>query len=187
MRITKTIFESVHILEPKLYEDNRGFFYESYQKDSFKLLGINTIFMQDNHSYSKDAGTVRGMHFQAPPFAQIKLIRVLKGKIRNYFIDIRKNSPTYLQFDFVELSSDNKLLLYLPVGFANGFQTLEPDCEIHYKVDKKYDPDSDNTFQYNDTKIGIGWKVSSPILSGKDKDALPYTEIGTPFVYGENS
>lgn len=187
MEIIKTIFESVYLIKPNLFEDNRGFFFESYQKEKLKLLGIDKEFIQDNHSYSKEAGTIRGMHFQSPPNAQTKLIRVTSGSIKNYFVDIRKNSPTFKQFDFIELSSENKLLLYLPVGFANGFITLVENCEILYKVDNYYDPDSDKSFTYNDREIGIDWCMSSPILSQKDKIALPFSEIGTPFLYGENS
>ncbi len=186
MEIIKTIFESVHLIRPNLLEDNRGFFFESYQKEKLKQLGIDKEFIQDNHSYSKETGTIRGMHFQSPPNAQTKLIRVISGSIKNYFVDIRKNSPTFKQFYSVELSSENKLLLYLPVGFANGFITLVENCEILYKVDNYYAPDSDKSFAYNDSEIDINWGISSPILSKKDMIALPLSEIGTPFLYGKN-
>ncbi len=187
MRIVKTIFESVYLIKPNLFKDNRGFFFESYQKEKLKRLGIDKNFVQDNHSYSKEAGTVRGMHFQSPPNAQVKLIRVLRGLIKNYFVDIRKNSPTFMRFDSVVLSSENKSLLYLPAGFANGFITLVDNCEILYKVDNYYAPDSDKSFAYNDSKIGIDWGISSPILSERDSKAPLFSEIDTPFLYGENS
>ena len=187
MQIVKTIFESVHLIKPNLFEDNRGVFFESYQKEKLKQLGIDKDFIQDNHSYSKEAGTIRGMHFQSPPNAQTKFIRVLRGSIKNYFVDIRKNSPTFKKFDYVELSSENKLLLYLPVGFANGFITLVNNCEILYKVDNYYAPDSDKSFAYNDSEINIDWNISSPVLSERDSKAPLFSKVDTPFLYGENS
>lgn len=186
MNIIKTIFESVLLIEPKVFKDNRGFFFESFQKEKLKLLGIDREFIQDNHSFSKDADTIRGMHFQSPPNAQAKLIRVIRGSIENFIIDIRKNSPTFKQFDSVQLSSENKLQLYIPPGFANGFKTLERNCEILYKVDKYYAPESDISFAYNDSEIGINWNTSSPILSNRDQDAPSFSDIKTPFIYGEN-
>lgn len=187
MIITKHIFDSVLLIQPEVFEDNRGFFFESFQKEKLLTLGIKNNFIQDNQSFSKDSGTIRGMHFQSPPHAQAKLIRVIRGSIMNVVIDIRKGSPTYKKFERVELSSQNKLLLYLPVGFANGFKTLEDDCEIQYKVDKYYAPESDNSFAYDDKDINIAWDVKRPILSERDKKAPPFSEIDTPFVYGENS
>ncbi len=185
MQLIKTIFESVLLIEPNLFKDNRGFFFESYQKKKLKLLGIEREFVQDNHSFSKDIGTIRGMHFQSPPNAQAKLIRVLSGSVTNYIVDIRKNSPTFKQFDFVQLSSENKLLLYIPVGFANGFKTLEENCEVLYKVDNFYAPESDHSFAYNDIEIGIDWGISTPVLSERDEKAPLFSEIETPFLYGD--
>ena len=187
MRIVKTIFETVHIIEPKVYTDNRGFFFESYQKERLQQLGICSDFVQDNISFSKNIGTIRGMHFQTLPNPQIKLIRVLRGSIENFFVDIRKDSPTYKKFDSVILSAANKLLLYLPIGFANGFKTIENDCEIQYKVDRYYAPESDRAFAYNDSGIGINWDVANPILSEKDSNAIVFSEIDNPFIFGENS
>ena len=185
MQIVNTIFDSVFLITPKVFYDNRGFFLESYQKEKLSQLGIHTEFVQDNHSLSKDVGTIRGMHFQSPPHAQAKLIRVLAGTIENFIVDIRKNSPTYKQFDSVKLSSENKQFLYIPKGFANGFKTLTTNCEVLYKVDNYYSLESDKTFLYNDTEIGIEWDVESPVLSEKDKKALPFSEIKIPFIYGE--
>ncbi len=187
MKIIKTIFDSVLLIKPQVFEDNRGFFFESYQKEKLLTLGISNDFIQDNQSFSKDADTIRGMHFQSPPHAQAKLIRVIGGAILNVVIDIRKGSPSFKKYDTFELSSENKLLLYLPIGFANGFKTLEADCEIQYKVDNYYAPEFDNSFAYNDSEIGIKWDVQSPILSERDAKAPRLEEIQTPFVYGENS
>ena len=187
MKIIKNIFDSVLLIQPQVFTDNRGFFFESYQKEKLLVIGIKENFIQDNQSFSKDSDTVRGMHFQSPPHAQTKLIRVIRGSILNVVIDIRKGSPTFKKHKTFELSSENKLLLYLPVGFANGFKTLEDDCEIQYKVDKYYAPESDNSFAYNDKDINIGWDVKRPILSERDKNAPSFSEIDIPFLYGENS
>ena len=187
MQIEKILFDKVLVIKPQIFSDNRGYFFESYQYEKCKALGITSVFVQDNHSYSKDAGTVRGMHFQIPPNAQSKLIRVIRGAIINFVVDIRKNSPAFMKYEFVELSSDNNLFLYIPVGFANGFQTLTDDCEVLYKVDNFYAPESDMSFAYNDPQIGIDWKLDKAILSERDKKAPLFSDISTPFVYGENS
>jgi len=187
MIIIENIFDSVLLIKPKVFEDNRGFFFESYQKEKLRSIGIENDFIQDNQSFSKDAGTIRGMHFQSPPHAQAKLIRVIQGSIQNYIIDIREDSPTFKQFKSIELSAENKLLLYLPFGFANGFKTLTKNCEIQYKVDNYYNPESDNSFAYNDSEINIDWNIDYPILSERDKNAPSLAEVGTPFIYGDNS
>lgn len=187
MQIENKFFEKVLVIKPKIFADNRGFFYESYQFEKCKALGIDMAFLQDNHSYSKEAGTIRGMHFQNPPNAQSKLIRVVRGAIINKIVDIRRNSPTFLNFESVELSAENNLFLYIPVGFANGFETLTNDCEVLYKVDAYYAPESDMSFAFNDPEIGINWNVKKPILSERDSIAPKFAEIDTPFVYGENS
>lgn len=142
---------------------------ESYNQKQFDQLGIHINFVQDNHSYSAEAGTLRGLHYQLEPMAQSKLIRVLSGAIYDVFVDIRKDSPTYGQWKGVILSADNKRQLLIPKGFAHGFCTLVPDTHILYKVDQYYSPNHDRGILWNDPALGIDWPVSDPILSDKDR------------------
>lgn len=142
---------------------------ESYNQKQFEQLGIHINFVQDNHSYSAEAGTLRGLHYQLEPMAQSKLIRVLSGAIYDVFVDIRKDSPTYGQWKGVILSADNKRQLLIPKGFAHGFCTLVPDTHILYKVDQYYSPNHDRGILWNDPALGIDWPVSDPILSDKDR------------------
>ncbi len=185
MQIVKTIFDSVLLIEPKLFVDNRGFFFESYNHAVYQKLGIDIKFIQDNHSLSNKAGTIRGMHFQADPNAQCKLIRVIRGEVINYFVDIRKNSPTYKKFNSVKLSAENKRQLFIPAGFANGFKTLKDDTEVLYKVDKPYSPQNDRTFRFDDSEVGINWEITEPILSDRDKNAPTFAEVDNNFIFEE--
>lgn len=187
MRIIKTVFDSVHLIEPKIFKDNRGYFMETYQKEKFQILGLDLDFVQDNHSLSKLRGTLRGMHFQKVPKAQSKLIRVVSGAVRNVVVDIRKGSPTFLEYESFELSDDNKHFLFIPKGFANGMLTLESDTEILYKVDQFYSPDFDRSFRFDDPAIGIDWGIDDPILSDRDNSAPLFGTIDNNFVFGDNS
>jgi dTDP-4-dehydrorhamnose 3,5-epimerase len=156
------------------FADKRGWFTESWNKQRFEEMGIRTEFVQDNHSYSAVAGTIRGLHFQDSPYAQAKLVRCLKGRIFDVAVDLRRESPTYGAWAGIELSSEQGNQLFIPVGFAHGFLTLEPDCEIAYKVDAHYAPDCDAGIAWNDPEIGIEWPLAGlePVLSEKDA-ALP--------------
>ncbi|MCR1809491.1 dTDP-4-dehydrorhamnose 3,5-epimerase, partial [Haploplasma modicum] len=143
MKKIETGINDLFIIEPNVFGDNRGWFTESYNKESFKKIGINIDFIQDNHSYSKEKGVLRGLHLQTNPKAQTKLVRCTKGKILDVAVDLRRNSPTYLKHFAVELSEENKLQLLIPKGFAHGFVTLTSDVEVQYKVDEYYSKEHD--------------------------------------------
>ena len=173
---------------PKRHGDNRGFFAETYSRRKYSELGIDVEFVQDNYSLSRQVGTLRGLHFQAPPHAQAKLVRCGRGAIFDVAVDIRRGSPTYGQWEGYELSAENGHQLYVPVGFAHGFVTLEPDSEIVYKCSDYYAPETEGAVLWNDPKIGINWVLAAdPIISDKDATAPLLSDIGSPFIFGENS
>lgn len=171
MNIIKTEIEEVLIIEPKVFGDHRGWFTEAYSKIKFEELGIDIDFIQDNHSFSAQKGTLRGLHFQLEPKAQTKLVRCIKGKILDVVVDIRKGSPTYKKWVAVELTEENKKQLLVPKGFAHGFLTLTDDVEVQYKVDEYYAPEFDRAIRFDDPEIGVVWGVDNPILSEKDLNA----------------
>jgi len=171
MKITKTIIPNLLVIEPKVFEDHRGWFSETYNSKVFNDNGICIQFVQDNHSYSKRKGVLRGLHFQNEPYAQTKLVRCTKGKIWDVAVDLRKSSPSYLKWVGIELSEDNHKMFLIPQGFAHGFITLEEDCEVQYKVDNLYHPNADRSIRYNDLSINIDWPLTEVILSDKDKKA----------------
>ena len=183
MQLIKKIFDSVLIIEPQLFKDNRGCFFESYRFDKLKQLGITSQFKQDNQSFSRATNTLRGMHFQLEPMPQAKLVRVIRGAIKNYVIDIRINSPFYKQYDSVTLTQENRYMLYIPAGFANGFVTLQPDTEVLYKVDNYYSPEHDRAFRYDDPEIGIKWNIDNPVLSERDSRAPLFSEVENNLFY----
>ena len=166
-----TPIKDLVVIEPNVFGDYRGWFSESYNKTVFKKNGIDINFVQDNHSYSAQKGVLRGLHFQNNPFAQTKLVRCTRGRIWDVAVDLRKSSPTYLQWFGLELSADNHKMLLVPQGFAHGFVTLENDSEVQYKVDNIYDKASDRSIKYNDPTIGINWTLTDVILSDKDLKA----------------
>ena len=168
MNIKETLLQNVYILEPAVFHDKRGFFMESYNKRIFEELGIHVDFIQDNHSFSKNAGIIRGLHYQLNPKEQAKLVRVSTGAIFDVIVDIRKNSVTFGKWVSVILSEENKRQVLVPKGFAHGFCTLVPNTNVIYKVDEYYDPEFDQGILWNDPDIGIDWPVSSPLLSDKD-------------------
>ncbi|NBI28713.1 dTDP-4-dehydrorhamnose 3,5-epimerase [Chengkuizengella marina] len=169
MKFLKTKLPGVFIIEPQFFEDHRGFFMESYNKHIFDEAGLSFNFVQDNHSCSKEAGVIRGLHYQLNPNAQTKLVRVATGAVLDVVVDIRKGSPTFSQWIGVILSEHNKRQLFIPKGFAHGFCTLTTDTNLLYKVDEGYCPENDRGIAWNDPDIGIEWPVSSPILSTKDE------------------
>lgn len=171
MKVTKTSLEGVIVIEPDVFGDDRGWFLESYSKGKFKDIGIDVDFAQDNHSYSKEKGTLRGIHFQQSPKSQSKLIRCTKGKVLDVAVDLRKSSKTFKQWVSIELSSENKKQLFIPKGFGHGFLTLSSDVEFQYKVDEYYSKEHDRSIRFDDPEIGIDWGVDNPILSDKDKKA----------------
>lgn len=172
MNVIKTELEGVFIIEPDVFGDHRGWFSETYNKGKYINSGIAYEFIQDNQSYSKQKGTLRGLHYQLPPKGQTKLVRCTRGVIYDVAVDIRKKSVTYGQWIGVELSAENKKQLLVPKGFAHGFMTLTEDCEIQYKVDELYSPEHDRSISYQDEDINIEWPLDIvPVLSEKDQKA----------------
>jgi len=173
MKIEKTPLNDLIIIHCDVYGDHRGWFTESYNQQKYIELGINVSFIQDNHSYSKDKGTLRGLHFQTGEFAQSKLVRCVKGKLFDLCVDLRKDSPTYLQHFGLELNETNKLQLFIPKGFAHGFVTLSNDVEIMYKVDTHYSKNHDSGIRFDDPSLNIDWKhlvgMDKFVLSSKDE------------------
>ncbi len=185
MKAVKTDIEEVIIIEPQVFGDNRGWFMETYSEPKMKEIGIDAVFVQDNQSYSSQKGTLRGLHFQKNPMAQAKLIRCTRGAIMDVAVDIRKGSPTYKKWISVELSADNKKMLYIPQGFAHGFVTLTDDVEVQYKVDNLYSKECDRSVKFDDPSIGVAWNIDNPVLSQKDISAPLLDESDADFVYGE--
>ena len=177
----------IHI-NPKRHGDHRGFFAETYSRRKYSELGIEDEFVQDNHSLSREVGTLRGLHFQAPPHAQAKLVRCGRGAIFDVAVDIRRGSPTYGEWKGYELTAENGNQLYVPIGFAHGFGTLMADSEIVYKCSDYYAPETEGTVLWNDPDIGIDWPTDTDrILSDKDATAPLLSDLESPFIFGENS
>lgn len=173
----KKDLKDVILVKPKVFEDERGFFYETYKFSEFKKNGIENVFIQDNHSKSKK-GVLRGMHFQREPKSQAKLIRCIQGAITDVIVDIRKDSPTYKKWLKAELSEENRHILFVPKGFAHGFVVLSDTAQIEYKTDEEYSPLHDCGFRYDDEEIAIDWGLDfEPILSEKDKNAKMFREV----------
>jgi dTDP-4-dehydrorhamnose 3,5-epimerase len=178
----------LQLIKLKRHGDHRGFFSETYSRNKYSKLGIDVEFVQDNHSLSREVGTLRGLHFQAPLHAQAKLVRCGRGAIFDVAVDIRRGSPTYGQWKGFELTAQNGEQLYIPVGFAHGFVTLEPDSEIVYKCSDYYAPETEGSVLWNDPDIGIDWPtVAEPILSDKDAVAPLLSDLESPCMFGENS
>lgn len=171
MTLNETAVNGVFEIEPKVFGDNRGWFYESYSKEKFEKLGITAEFVQDNRSFSAQKGTLRGLHCQTEPKSQSKLITCLKGAILDVAVDIRKGSPTYMKWVAVELNEENKKMLFIPKGCLHGFVTLTENVEVSYKVDEFYSPENDRSICFCDPEIGVEWGIDNPILSEKDKNA----------------
>ena len=180
MKINKTFIEDLLIIEPPLFKDDRGFFYESYNKKNLDEI-IRISFVQDNESKSK-RGVIRGLHFQKPPHVQTKLVRCVSGEILDIAVDLRKNSKTYGKSFSIELSSENNKQLLVPKGFAHGFQVLSETAIVNYKVDSFYNPKSDSGIIWNDKDLSIDWNLDiKPILSVKDLKLISFKELKSPF------
>jgi dTDP-4-dehydrorhamnose 3,5-epimerase len=180
MQIIPTEIKDLVIVQPKVFNDPRGYFFESWSEKIFEQAGINEKFVQDNQSLSSK-GVLRGLHFQAPPFAQGKLVRVITGAVLDIAVDIRKNSPSYGKFVAVELTEENKTMLLIPPGFAHGFATLRDNTIFCYKCTNYYNKESEGTLLWNDEQIGINWGIENPILSDKDKSGTPLATFISPF------
>ncbi len=178
MKITTTAIEGVVILEPKVFGDERGYFFESFSQREFEEKVCKTTFVQDNESSSR-YGVLRGLHFQKPPHAQAKLVRVVKGKVLDIAVDIRKGSPTFGHHVSTELSGENKRQLFIPRGFAHGFAVLSDEVVFQYKCDRYYVPHSEGGILWNDPALGIDWKLPEEdvILSEKDKKNVLLNEL----------
>ena len=176
------------LIKPTRHKDERGFFSETYSQRRYKELGIDVEFLQDNHSFSWEPGTLRGLHFQAPPNAQGKLVRCGKGAIFDVAVDIRKGSPTFGHWEGYELTEENGHQLYVPVGFAHGFVTLNPGSELVYKCTDYYAPQAEGTIRWDDPTIGIQWPLAGKlILNERDAIAPLLKNFETPFTLGKNS
>lgn len=174
----------VILIKPKIFYDVRGFFLETYKSSDFLKAGIEKTFVQDNLSYSKK-GVLRGLHYQLNPASQGKLVRVLKGKILDVAVDIRKGSPTFGRWISEILSEDNRHMLWIPEGFAHGFLSLEEGTEVLYKNTSEYEPSLDRGIIWNDPEIGINWGIDNPIVSDKDNKHPLLKEADNNFIYGE--
>lgn len=171
MEFLKTELKDVYIIEPKVFGDHRGWFYESWTERDFENAGLSYHFIQDNQSYSAKAGTLRGLHFQKGEYSQAKLVRCVRGKIMDVAVDLRHESPTYLKWITVELSAENKREFMIPRGFAHGFLTLTDDVEFIYRCDNYYAPAHEASIRFDDPDLNINWGITDPILAAKDTAA----------------
>jgi dTDP-4-dehydrorhamnose 3,5-epimerase len=181
MEIIKTSIEGLLIIKPDVFKDDRGYFFETYNKERFAKAGLTMDFVQDNESKSAK-GVLRGLHFQKPPYAQGKLVRVTKGAVMDVAVDLRKDSPTYGKWESVVLTEENKLQFWIPEGFAHGFVTLEDDTIFAYKCTNVYNKESEGSILWNDPDINIEWNIENPILSEKDKVSPLFKNFETPFI-----
>ena len=185
MKKIETRLPGVYILEPQVFGDQRGYFMETYSTRAFAELGITNTFVQDNQSFTAQKGTLRGIHFQNAPMAQAKLVRVTRGAVMDVAVDLRKGSPTYLQWEAVELTAENKRILYIPRGFGHGFKTLTDNVEFCYKVDNLYSKEHDRGVRFNDPAIGVDWgEVKEELLSIKDTTSPLLKDSDCNFVFG---
>ena len=176
----------IRLLKPERYRDSRGFFQEVYNLRKLEERGISAHFVQDNRSLSLAAGTLRGLHFQVPPHAQAKLVRCTKGSIFDVAVDIRRGSKTYGSWQAFELSAENSFQLFVPIGFAHGFMTLQDNTEVEYKCSDYYAPDSEGSIRWDSCEIS--WPTHDNVItSDKDAEALPLSKLIYPFIFGENS
>ena len=180
MELIKTTIKDLLVIKPKVFGDDRGYFFESWSKAAFEKNGLNLDFVQDNQSLSSK-GVLRGLHFQNPPFAQGKLVRVIKGSVMDVAVDIRKDSSTYGKHFSIELSEENKLMLWIPPGFAHGFVTLEEDTIFTYKCTGVYNKESEGALLWNDKDLDIKWGVDNPLVSDKDKVAGNFNDFESQF------
>lgn len=182
MKVTETSIKDLLIIEPQIFKDGRGYFFESYNKAKFASAGIDIDFVQDNQSFSQK-GTLRGLHAQSAPHAQAKLVRVIQGRVMDVAVDIRKNSPTYGKYETIELSADNQLQFLVPQGFLHGFITLEDNTIFAYKVNNYYAKDCEVGVVWNDPALNIDWGMDKAdiILSPKDEVLPLFKDLVSPF------
>jgi dTDP-4-dehydrorhamnose 3,5-epimerase len=171
MKVTKTAFEGLLIIEPEIFDDSRGYFFESYNKKQLRNFGIDIDFVQDNQSRSVK-NVIRGLHFQTAPHQQVKLVRILQGTILDIAVDLRRDQPTFKQVFSFELSAENKVQIIIPKGFAHGFSVLSDAAEILYKSDDYYHPECASGVIYNDPELNIDWKINDALVTVSDKDKM---------------
>ena len=182
VRIEKTALDGVLLITPDKFGDQRGFFSETFNASALAAHGVEIAFCQDNHSFSATPGTVRGLHYQKPPTAQSKLVRVTRGSVLDVAVDIRRGSPTYGEHVAAELSAENWTQILVPAGFAHGFCTLEPDTEVLYKVDAPYSPEDEGGVRWDDPAIGIAWPdFAGAVVSGRDAEWAALSGLESPF------
>ncbi len=165
------------VIEPDLFRDERGWFMETYSRGKMREIGIETVFVQDNHSFSAKKGVIRGLHFQDSPMEQAKLVRCSRGSILDFAVDVRIDSPRYAKWFSIQLSSTNMTQLFIPHGYAHGFVTLEDETEVQYKVDRPYSKDHERIIRYDDPVIGIEWGIREPVVSERDSRAPCLNEV----------
>lgn len=184
MPFIETGIQGLFVFEPKVFPDSRGYFFESYNRNIFTEQGINIDFVQDNQS-SSTYGVIRGLHFQLPPYAQTKLVRVLSGRILDVAVDIRRGSPTFGKHFAIELSAENKKQLFLPHGFAHGFSVLSETAEVLYKCDAFYNKQSESGIMFNDSELNIDWQIPSDqqVISEKDMNNPSFANLAEGFTY----
>jgi len=180
MEIIKTPLEGLLVIKPDVFEDPRGYFFESFNRATFQRSGLELNFVQDNESKSKK-GVLRGLHFQAPPYDQGKLVRVIKGAVLDVAVDIRRASPTFGKWESVVLSEQNKWMYWIPTGFAHGFLTLEDDTIFFYKCTNIYNKAAEGAILWCDPVLNIDWSIKNPVISEKDRTATPFTGFASPF------
>ena len=176
MELIQTSIQGLALIQPDVFPDERGYFFESFQEEKFRALGIDARFVQDNESLSQK-GVLRGLHFQRPPYAQGKLVRVVTGAVLDVAVDIRKSSPTYGQWVKAELSASNKLMMWIPEGFAHGFLVLEDNTIFQYKCTSYYNRESEGGIIWNDPDLAIDWGINDPIVSEKDLKGVRFREL----------
>ena len=184
MQVEATELRDVIVLTPRRFADDRGWFSESWNRERCREAGISCGFVQDNHSYSARRGTLRGLHYQSPPKAQAKLVRVVRGAVRDIVVDVRAGSPDYGQWIAVELSAENSRQVFVPEGFLHGFITLEDETEVLYKCSEFYDPACDGSVWFDSASLSIDWGMptSAITLSDKDRDAPDFSDWQSPFI-----
>lgn len=180
MEIIKTHIDGLLVIKPDVFYDERGYFFECYNKERFFKEGLTMEFVQDNESKSMK-GVLRGLHFQRPPYSQGKLVRVVKGSVMDVAVDLRRHSPTYGQWESIVLSSENKLMFWIPEGFAHGFVCLEDDTVFTYKCTNVYNKASEGSIRWDDPDIHVQWNIDQPLLSAKDQDAPLFKDFFSPF------
>lgn len=180
MEFIETDIDGLIIIVPKVFYDPRGYFLESYNQQKYYDAGLKIDFVQDNLSMSQK-NVLRGLHFQAPPYAQGKLVQVIRGSVLDVAVDIRKNSPSYGKHHSILLSEENKKQFFIPAGFAHGFVTLEDNTLFSYKCTTPYNKESEGAIRWNDKKLGIDWQIENPIISAKDEIAETFENLNSPF------